>query len=65
MLERPLADLIGEAVAGDVADVIEDQRGVFAWRWPQHAADLLQIQAKRLGRSEQDGNAGGRDVEPF
>jgi hypothetical protein len=41
MLERPLADLIGEAVTGDVADVIKDDRGILAWGWPQNAADLL------------------------
>jgi hypothetical protein len=63
MLERPLADLVREAVAGDIADVIEDDRGVFAWRWPEHAADLLEVQAERLGGSEQDGDASGWDVE--
>jgi hypothetical protein len=43
MLERPLPDLIGEPVPGDIANVIEDDRGILAWRWPQNATDLLEI----------------------
>jgi hypothetical protein len=43
MLERPLADVIGKAVPGHVADVIKDDRGILAWCWPQHATDLLQV----------------------
>jgi hypothetical protein len=43
MLERPLADFIRKAVPGDIANVIEDDRGILAWRWPQNATDLLEI----------------------
>lgn len=51
VLKRPLADVVGEAVTGDVTDVIKDDRGVLAWCWPQHATDLLQVQAKAGGGS--------------
>ena len=43
MLEGPLAVVIGESVTGDVANVVEDHRGILARRWPEHATDLLQV----------------------
>ena len=49
----------------DVADVIEDHCVFLARRWTQHTAHLLQVEAERLRGPEQDGAAGGWDIESF
>jgi hypothetical protein len=41
MLKRPWPYIIRPAVAGDIANVVEDDGVGFAWRWPEHPTDLL------------------------
>lgn len=65
VLERPLADVIGEAVAADIANMVEDNCQLFVNSRPQHPTDLLQVQAQGLRGPEQDGATGRGDVESF
>jgi hypothetical protein len=43
MLKRPWPYIIRPAMAGDVANVVEDDGVLLTWRWPKHPADLLQV----------------------
>ena len=47
----------------DVADVIEDHGVRLAGCWPEHAADLLQVEAETGGRTQQDGGLGIGAIE--
>ena len=49
----------------DVAHVIQDQRVVLAWCGPQHAANLLEVEAFRLRGTQQDGAPDGWHVGAF
>jgi hypothetical protein len=55
--------IIREAMAGDIANMVKDYRSLLARSWAQHTADLLQVEAERLGGAEQDGAAGGWHIE--
>ena len=57
--------IIREAMAGDVANVIEDQSGLLARRWAEYAPDLLKVEAEGLGGAQEDGNAGSGHIEAF
>jgi hypothetical protein len=41
MLKRPWPYIIRPAVAGDIANVVEDDGVLLTWRWPKYATDLL------------------------
>jgi hypothetical protein len=44
--QAPLAQIIREAMARHVANVIQDQRMRLAWRWAEYTAHLLQVEAE-------------------
>ena len=50
-------------MAVDIANMVEDDCQLFVNCRPEHPANLLQVKAKRLGRSEQDGAACCGDVK--
>ena len=49
----------------NIADVIEHHGVGLAWRRPEHAPHLLQVEAKGLCGAQQDGAACCGDIEPF
>jgi hypothetical protein len=57
--------IIWETMAGDIANVVEDQRSLLARCWAEHAPDLLEVEAEGLGGAQEDGNAGSGHIEAF
>ena len=63
MLKRPWPYIIRPAVACNVANVVEDDGVLLAWRWPQDPANLLQLKPQGLSGPEQDGTTCCWDVK--
>lgn len=63
--ERPLPRLVRQPVAIAVTDMIEQQRVGLALAWSQEPADLLQVQAERLRRPQEDADVCAGNIYPF
>jgi hypothetical protein len=63
IVQGPVAVIVREAMAVDVTDVIEDDCRGLAWRWPQHPANLLEVEALGLGGPQEDGDGSAWAVE--
>ena len=63
IVEGPVAVIVREAMAVDVADVIKDDRRGLAWCWAEDTANLLEVEPLGLGRSQEDGDGSTWAVE--
>ena len=63
IVKGPVAVIVREAMAVDVADVIEDDRRGLAWCWAEDTANLLEVEAFGLRRAQEDGDGSAWAVE--
>ena len=64
-VETPLALILREPMAGEVANMVEDDRPVLPRCRSKHAADLLEVQPEAHRRAEQDRGRHDGQVEPL
>jgi len=62
--EFPFARLVGQPMTYTVADVIQNCRMLFPWRWAQNSAALLEPQSQTCGRAQHDPDFGAGQSNP-